>query len=116
MMRSMEFSQRIFEMDGELEKARRLHRDFFINYPEIGFSEAIDTFFTPSQHVIGKVVALSEELRALIAMEPKTDPLSERKADINLYLSTARRFSDTFGELVVLVNRWPLRAPVCKAG
>lgn len=105
MMRSMEFSQRIFEMDGELEKARRLHRDFFINYPEIGFSEAIDKFFTPSQHVIGKVVALSEELRALIAMEPETDPLSERKADINLYLSTARRFSDTFGELVVLVNK-----------
>jgi len=104
MMLSMEIRQRIFEMDGELEKARRLHRDFFINYPEIGFSEATDRFFKPSQQVIGKVVALSEELRLLIATAPKTNPLNERKADINLYLSTAKRFSDTFGELVALVN------------
>jgi hypothetical protein len=29
------------------------------------------------------------------------DPLNERKADTPLYLSAARRFSDTFGERVV---------------
>ncbi len=109
MMLSMEIRQRIFEMDGELEKARRLHRDFFIHYPEVGFAEAVDRFFTPSQNVTAKVITLSEELRVLIESTPSANPLKLRAADINLYLSSAQRFSDTFAELVVLVNE--LAAP-----
>lgn len=109
MTRSMEVRQRIFEMDGELEKARRLHRDFFIRYPEVGFTQAVESYFTPSQQVIGHVIELSGEFRAMIEAMPKTHPLRERMADINLYLSTARRFAGTFGELVALVNE--LAAP-----
>jgi hypothetical protein len=109
MLLSMEIRQRIFEMDGELEKARRLHRDFFIQYPEVGFAEAIARFFTPSQNVIAKVITLSEELRGLIDSTPPTNPLNLRKADITLYLSSAQRFSTTFAELVELVNE--LAAP-----
>lgn len=104
MLLSMEIRQRIFEMDGQLEKARRLHRDFFIQYAEIGFAPAVERFFTPSQNVIAKVIAMSEDLRLLIDSAPASNPFGSHKADINLYLSSAKRFSDTFSELVVLVN------------
>jgi len=110
MAQSMEIRQRIFEMDGELEKARRLHRDFFIRYPEIGFAQALEQYFTPSQQVIAKVVALSEEFRGMIESTPRSHPLKNRLTEINLYLSTAQRFADTFGELVELMNE--LAAPV----
>lgn len=102
---SMDIRQRIFEMEGELEKARRLHRDFFIRYPEIGFSEAVNRYFVPSQQIIAKVVRLSEELRTMIAGTSPPHPLQSRVTDITLYLSTAHRFAETFGGLVVLVNR-----------
>ena len=110
MAQSMEIRQRIFEMDGELEKARRLQRDFFIRYPEIGFTQALEQYFTPSQQVIAKVVALSEEFRGMIESTPSSHPLKNRLTEINLYLSTAQRFADTFGELVELMNA--LAAPV----
>lgn len=110
MVQSMEIRQRIFEMDGELEKARRLQRDFFIRYPEIGFTQALELYFTPSQLVIAKVVALSEEFRGMIESTPRSHPLENRLTEINLYLSTAQRFADTFGELVELMNE--LAAPV----
>lgn len=109
MTRSMDIRQRIFEMDGELEKARRLHRDFFIRYPEMGFTRAVESFFTPSQRVIGHVIELSGEFRAMIESTPRDHPLRERMTDITLYLSTARRFAGTFGELVRLMNE--LAAP-----
>lgn len=102
---STEIRLNIFEMDGELEKARRLHRDFFIRYPEIGFSQAISQYFTPSQEVIGRVVRMSEELRSSLVRMPDAHPLKKRMSDINLYLSSAQRFADTFSGLVELVNR-----------
>lgn len=110
MAQSMEIRQRIFEMDGDLEKARRLHRDFFIRYPEIGFTQAVEQYFTPSQQVIARVVALSEEFRDMIESTPRSHPLKRHLTEITLYLSTARRFADTFGELVELMNE--LAAPV----
>lgn len=106
---SAEIRQRVFEMDGELEKARRLHRDFFLQYPSIGFTSAEELYFKPSTEVINHVAALSEELKRLIEAAPVSAALRERNNDLTLYLSTARRFSEIFRELVALVTE--LAAP-----
>jgi diguanylate cyclase (GGDEF)-like protein len=101
---SVEIRQRVFEMDGDLEKARRLHRDFFLQYPHIGFLSAQALYFKPSTDIITHVVATSEELKRLIEGSQVSDALRERNNDLTLYLSTARRFSEIFRELVDLVT------------
>ncbi|GAB6125232.1 GGDEF domain-containing protein [Humidesulfovibrio idahonensis] len=101
---SVEIRQRVFEMDGDLEKARRLHRDFFLQYPNIGFLSAQELYFKPSTEIIAHVVATSEELKRLIEGSQVSDALRERNNDLTLYLSTARRFADIFRELVDLVT------------
>jgi diguanylate cyclase (GGDEF)-like protein len=101
---SVEIRQRVFEMDGDLEKARRLHRDFFLQYPFIGFQEAQNLYFRPSTEIIAHVVSTSEELKRLIEGPHVSEPLRERMNDLTLYLNTARRFSDIFSELVAQVT------------
>ncbi|MDO9082058.1 MAG: diguanylate cyclase [Humidesulfovibrio sp.] len=101
---SVEIRQRVFEMDGELEKARRLHRDFFLKYPEIGFAKAHEQYFLPAKAVIARVVAVSDDLRQLVAASNVSVTLRERNKDITLYLSSAQRFAEIFEELVSLVT------------
>lgn len=101
---SVEIRQRVFEMDGQLEKARRLHRDFFLQYPHIGFLAAQELYFKPSTEIITSVVASSEELKRLIEGSHVSNALRERNNDLTLYLTTARRFADIFRELVSLVT------------
>lgn len=101
---SVEIRQRIFEMDGQLEKARRLHRDFFLQYPHIGFLPAQELYFHPATEVIAQVVALSAELKRLIETSSASEALRDRSNDLTLYLNTATRFSSIFQELVTLVT------------
>ena len=101
---SVEIRQRVFEMDGDLEKARRLHRDFFLQYPHIGFLSAQELYFKPSTEIISHVVATSEDLKRLIEGSQVSSALRERNNDLTLYLTTARRFSEIFRELVTMVT------------
>jgi diguanylate cyclase (GGDEF)-like protein len=97
---SVEIRQRVFEMDGELEKARRMHRDFFLKFPEIGYANAQEQYFLPAKAVIARVVALSDDLRKIVEASNVSVTLRERNKDITLYLSSARRFGDIFEETV----------------
>ena len=97
---SVEIRQLVFEMDGDLEKARRLHRDFFLQYPHIGFLAAQALYFKPSTDIINHVVVTSEHLKQLIEGSHVSAALRESNNDLTLYLATAKRFSETFRELV----------------
>ncbi|MDO9632787.1 MAG: hypothetical protein Q7I92_12885 [Humidesulfovibrio sp.] len=101
---SVEIRQRVFKMDGELEKARRMYRDFFLTYPEIGFAKAHAQHFLPANAVISRVVALSDDLRKIVATSAVSVTLRERNKDIALYLSSAQRFGESFEEIVDLVT------------
>jgi HAMP domain-containing protein len=101
---SVEIRQRIFEMDGQLEKARRLHRDFFLQYPRIGFLPAQELYFHPATEVIAQVVALSGELKRLVDTSGVSEALRDRSNDLTLYLNTATRFSAIFQDLIALVT------------
>lgn len=97
---SVEIRQRVFEMGGELEKARRMHRDFFLKFPEIGYAAAQEQYFLPAKAVIARVVALSDDLRKIVEASNVSVTLRERNKDITLYLTSAQRFGDIFEETV----------------
>ncbi len=101
---STEIQRLVLEMDRGLENARRLQRDFFLRYPEIGFSQARDIYALQAIQQIAQVVTLSTELKERIAQADVSDTLRERDVDLNLYLSSAERYADTFLEAVELVT------------
>ncbi|MBU1041631.1 MAG: diguanylate cyclase [Proteobacteria bacterium] len=97
---SVEIRQRVFEMGGELEKARRMHRDFFLKFSEIGYADAHEQYFLPAKAVTARVVALSEDLRKIVEASNVSFSLRERNKDITLYLTSAQRFGEIFEETV----------------
>ncbi|MCP4345541.1 MAG: response regulator [Desulfobacterales bacterium] len=101
---STEIRRMVLEMDGRMEKARRLNRDFFLQYPEIGFENAHKLYALPSVQQIEKVAALSAELKQMISKSEVSNALQKRKVDLNLYLSSAKRFSYTFSVIILLVT------------
>ena len=102
-LNSTEIQRLVLEMDRELEHARRLQRDFFLRYPEVGFAEAQDLYATQATERLLQVIVLSTELQTRIALSGVSAALRERDVDLNLYLSSAGRNIETFVEAVELV-------------
>ena len=100
---SMEIQRLVLEMDAGLQRARRLERDFFLRWPEIGFSEARETYAEGNSEQITKVVALSARLQQLISGSDVSDALRESDVNLNFYLSAADRYAATFNEAIELV-------------
>lgn len=101
---STKIQRLVLEMDGGLEKARRFHRDFFLEYPKIGFEKARERYAQQAVRGIARVITLSAELKQLIAESEVSDALRKSNVDLNLYLSSAKRFSETFSESVEQVT------------
>ncbi len=101
---SAEIQRLVLEMDRGMEKARRLHGDFFLQYPRIGLAEAHETYAQPSVRRIAQVIALSRTLKKRIAEAEGSGELGERHVDLNLYLSSAERFAETSIASVELVT------------
>ncbi len=99
----------VLTMDRGMEKARRLHGDFFLQYPRIGLSRAHEQYAQPSVRQIAQVITVSDSLRALIARSDVGGALRTRQGDLNFYLSSAKRFADTSIRSVELVTE--LAAP-----
>ena len=106
---SMEIQRLVLKMNMGIEKARRLHRDFFLQYPEIGLTEAHKHYVQPSIRQIAHVVADSKTLKNMVAESIVSNALKKSHVDLNLYLSSARRFADTSILSVELVTE--LAAP-----
>ncbi len=101
---SREIQRMVLEMDRGMEKARRLHGDFFLQYPEIGLARAHEQYAQPSVRQIARVIAVSRALKDLIERSEVARGLRDRHVDLNLYLSSAERFADTSIESVELVT------------
>nr|WP_320015780.1 ATP-binding protein [uncultured Desulfobacter sp.] len=99
----------VFEMDRELEKARQLHAQFFLHYPRIGLRKAHEIYAQPSVRKTARAVSISRELKKVITETQASGVLQAGHIDLNLYLSSARRFAETSIESVELVTR--LAAP-----
>ncbi|MFZ6029997.1 MAG: PAS domain S-box protein [Chloroflexota bacterium] len=101
---SMQIQRLVLEMSGGLEKARRLQRDFFLRYPEIGFSQAHTIYVTEALVQLDSVKGKSEELKTLIASSDVSDALQDSDIDLNLYLSSVERYAETLNESVNLMT------------
>ncbi len=99
----------VLEMDHGMEKARRLHGDFFLQYPRIGLAKAHELYAQPSARQIARVITDSDELKALAQKVNIGDAIHKAHVDLNLYLSFAKRFADTSIQSVELVTE--LAAP-----
>lgn len=106
---STEIQRLVLEMNSGMEKARRLHGDFFLHYPEIGLAEAHEYYAQPSVRQIAQVVTISKTLKNMVAGLVVSDAFKKSHVDLNLYLSSARRFADTSILSVELVTE--LAAP-----
>lgn len=106
---SVAIERTALNMDRLLEKARRLHNDFLLQYSRIGLTEAREQFAQPSVRLIAEAVAASAELKKLLAQSEIGVHLQPHHVDLNLYLALAKRFADTSLESIDLVTR--LAAP-----
>ncbi|KHK02136.1 GGDEF domain-containing protein [Desulfovibrio sp. TomC] len=104
---NMDIRGRVLELEGQLEKARRLYRDFVLHAPVIGFAQAQERYNQPALAVAARVIALSEDLRRAIAALAPGSAIARHKVDMNFFTSTAKRFSQTLlseNELVTLIG------------
>lgn len=92
---NMEVRHKVLEMEGQLEKARRLYRDFILHAPQIGFSQAFENYGQPALAVAARVIALSEDLKRGLATSGQAGESAKRNVDITLFAATAKRFSQT---------------------
>ncbi|MHC1742883.1 MAG: response regulator [Syntrophobacteraceae bacterium] len=106
---STEIQRLVLEMDRGVEKARRLHADFHLQYPEIGLAKAHELYAQPSARQISQAISLSKTLQQLMQQAKVDAPFRRIHVDLNLYLSSAKRFADTSIQSVELVTK--LSAP-----
>ncbi|MGD9949922.1 MAG: response regulator [Desulfobulbus sp.] len=95
----------VLDMDRLLEKARRLHGDFSLQYAIIGLGAAHVQFAQPSIRLVAEAVSASSELKKMIAQSRVGKHLRSHQVDINLYLASAKRFADTSIQSIELITR-----------
>jgi signal transduction histidine kinase/DNA-binding response OmpR family regulator/HAMP domain-containing protein/HPt (histidine-containing phosphotransfer) domain-containing protein len=100
---SMEVQRLVLEMDAGLQRARQLEQDLFLSWPEVGFSQALDTYAGRHDEEIGRVMRLSANLQQLISESDVSAALRESEVSLNFYLSAADRTATTFDEAIKLV-------------
>ncbi|TVU52843.1 MAG: response regulator [Arthrospira sp. PLM2.Bin9] len=101
---STEIQRLVLTMAHGLQSARVYHRDFFLQYPEMGFAQARDTYAQKTVQNISEVIRLSNQLKDLISKSEVSDIFANKYTDINLFLSSAQRYADTFLGSVDLVT------------
>lgn len=100
-----EIENSVLDMDRKLEKAKHLHRNFFLYQARIGLHEAHVEYAQPSVRLISQAVGISSDLMAKIAQTGIKHSLTDRNIDLNLYLSSAKRFADTSIQSIELLTR-----------
>lgn len=103
---NLELRNGVLEMESQLERARRLYRDFLLQVPLVGFAPAQERYGQPALAAAARVIALSEHLRRAMAAMPAGSDMAKRKVDMRFFTSTAKRFSQTLlseNELVILM-------------
>lgn len=102
---STAIGQLVLEMDRGMEKARRLHNGFFLQYQNIGLQEAHEQYAQPSVREIAHVISLSSNLKDLLSQSGDTTSLIIDHVDVNLYLASAKRFADTSIAAIELITQ-----------
>ncbi|MDR3630451.1 MAG: response regulator [Desulfocapsaceae bacterium] len=101
---STEIETAVIEMENAMEKARRLHGDFFLHYPLIGFTKAHDLYVRQSAEQIARVIQNSTKLQEIYSDAGIRASRRSSHVNLNLYIASAKRFSDTSAESIALIK------------
>ncbi|MCI5207729.1 MAG: HAMP domain-containing protein, partial [Candidatus Electrothrix sp. ATG2] len=101
---SARVEQLVLGMDRAVEQARRLHSEFLLLHPTLGLSQAHKQYAQPSARKIAQAILLSISLREQLARPEVNETIQLEKVNMNLYLSTAKRFAQTSIETVQLIT------------
>lgn len=102
---STDIQRLVLEMDRGVEKARRLHADFHLQYPRIGLAKAHELYAQPSARQISQAISISNTLQQMMQQSKVDAPFEKSRIDLNVYLSSAKRFADTSIQSVELVTK-----------
>ncbi len=103
------FMERVLEANLSLERARRLQRDFFMRYPEIGFEKARDRYARRTAEEIARVVRRAHELKGSMEDEGVGIDQKEIEVQLNILGLASRRYGETFMAAVELVTELAAR-------
>jgi len=109
---SNEIKRLALEMDRGMERARWLHGRFFLEYPKIGFQSAHEKYIQPLIKEIQEVIDRSSLLKKVLSLSELNKwknghmdvTIEKSQIDLNIYLSSAKRFAETSLESVTLVS------------
>ncbi|MDO8947043.1 MAG: histidine kinase dimerization/phospho-acceptor domain-containing protein [Desulfocapsaceae bacterium] len=102
---SMNIERLVLEIDSGMDLARRLNGDFFLHAQHVGIAAAHKQYAQPSVREAARVIALSNELRDLLYRSQSSQNQQAPQVDLNLYLSMAKRFTETSIHAVELVTK-----------
>lgn len=93
--KSRDIAHYVLEMDRGMERAYRLHGDFFLHFQHLGLQKAHELYAQPSVREIARVIDLSNEMRRQIFGANDADTPAIQQTDVNLYIASAKRFAST---------------------
>jgi len=107
--KSTELHDIVLEIEYATEKARRLHADFFLYSPLIGFVRAYDLYAMQTTRQIDAAALKSKQLKEMLKDSNINSTLQKNNVNLNLYLSSVKRFAETSAESINLIKK--LAAP-----
>lgn len=94
----------VLEMDAGLERARRLKKEFSLEYDGFAVFDPTDDYAARIQSQLLWVSGLSDRLRAVIQASNVSQALRNSHINLNLYFSMATRCDSAFKEMLTLVT------------
>lgn len=102
--KSRDIFQYVMKMDNGMERAYRLHGDYFLHFQHLGLQKAHELYAQPSVREIAQVIHLSNEMSRQLFVSKEIDIPAIQQADINLYIASAKRFATTSIESFELLS------------
>jgi PAS domain S-box-containing protein len=100
---SMEIQRLVLEMDGHLQQARRLEKEFFLSWPTAGFVEARQTYAVEHSQEIARVIGITSELQELMKKPDVSESLRESGSELAVYQPLVDLYATSFNQAVELV-------------
>lgn len=99
---SLEIQRLVLQMDGQLQEARQLEKEFFLRWPTIGFDEARQTFAQGYNTRISGVRDASLQLQRLTQTTQVGESLRDSSGDLTTYRALVNLYATSFNQAVEL--------------
>ncbi len=101
----LEIQRLVLEIKAGIERARYYEKDFFLKRQRFGSDRNHQQFENEVHQQIDLVKQYSQSLKQLISGSEVSSNLRKSEVNLNFFLSTADRFSETFEEAIRLVSK-----------